>query len=71
MQITGKFFNDGNFCHVFAGNRIYTIAVNTGDWAYISVGDTTHWGMVLTEEGYRKLAMLADATGTFTLKGGF
>ena len=68
MNITGIYFSDNNFTYVFTGDRIYTIANNTGEWGYISVGDTTHWGMVLDEDSYRKLAMLADATGTFTLK---
>ena len=68
MEITGGFFGDGNFTYVFTGNRIYTIANNTGEWAYISVGDTTHWGMVLDENSYRKMAMLAEDTGTFNLK---
>lgn len=68
MQITGGFFGDSNFTYVFSGNRIYTIARNTGEWSYVAVGDTTHWGMLLDEDSYRKLAMLADDYGTFELK---
>lgn len=68
MQIAGMYFGDDNFVYVFANNRIYTIACNTGEWSYIAVGDTTHWGMVLDKDSYRKLAMLADSYGTFTLK---
>ena len=68
MEITGKCFGDYNFTYVFTGNRIYTIARNTGEWSYIAVGDTTHWGMLLDEDSYRKLAMLADSYGTFTLR---
>lgn len=68
MEIRGTFFKDENFIYVFTGDRIYTIARNTGEWAYISIGGTTHWGMVLDKDSYRKLAMLADSYGTFTLK---
>lgn len=68
ITISGKYFNDGNFCHVFTGDRIYTIADSTGEWAYISIGDTTHWGLVLDEKAYRKMAMVADSYGTFELK---
>lgn len=68
MEITGTFFNDGNFYHVFTGDRIYTIANNTGEWSYIVVGDTTHWGMVLDEDSYRKLEAGSEGPATFTLR---
>lgn len=68
MRILAAYFRDENFTHAFVGDTIYTIANNSGEWGRIRVGETTHWGMVLTKDCYEKLKKRANRYGTFELK---
>lgn len=67
MTITGRYERDENFTTVYADNRIYTIARNTGDWGCLPVGGTSYVGGVLTQERYNDLASACSEKGTFEL----
>ena len=60
MTVTGKFKKDENFTTVYADNRIYTIARNTGEYGVAAVG-------VITQELYDKWSSECAETGTFEL----
>lgn len=59
---------DDNFTDIYAGNRIYTIARNTGNWGSVAVGERMAMGGVLTQELYDKWCSECTSTGTFELK---
>lgn len=67
MKITGKYERDENFTTIYADNRIYTIARNTGDWGCLAVGETANVGGVLTQGRYNELADACSKEGTFEL----
>lgn len=67
MIIKGKYEVDSNFTTVYANNKMYTIAKNTGEWGVLPVGEKAYIGGVLTQEVYDKLASECDKEGTFEL----
>lgn len=67
MIIYGKYEEDENFTVVYADNRIYTIARNTGDWGSLVVGGTANVGGVLTQERYNELESACTREGSFEL----
>lgn len=67
MKITGKYKKDDNFITVYCDNTIYTIAINTGDWGSVSVGQKTAMGQILTQETYDKWDSECTEVGTFEL----
>lgn len=67
VTITGRYEQDDNFTTVYADNRIYTIARNTGDWDSVAVGERTAMGQVLDQETYNKWARECSSEGTFEL----
>lgn len=58
---------DNNFTYIYANNRIYTIARNTGRWASRGVGELTGSGQLITQEAFNKLAERCSEKGNFTL----
>lgn len=60
MKITGNYKKDENFTTVYADNRIYTIARNTGEYG-AAVGG------VITQELYDRWSSECVETGTFEL----
>lgn len=67
MTITGKYKKDDNFTTLYAGNRIYTIARNTGEYGVAAVGDRAAVGGVITQELYDRWSSECVETGTFEL----
>lgn len=67
MTIHGKYERDQNFTTIYANNRIYTIAKNTGSWSSVGVGECTFFGRVLTQEYFDELASACSKEGTFEL----
>lgn len=59
---------DDNFDYIYADNRIYTIARNTGDYGSVAVGERMAMGDVLTQELYDKWSSECALVGTFELK---
>ena len=58
---------DENFTTVYAGNRIYTIARNTGDYGSVAVGERMAMGDVLTQELYDKWSSECATISAFEL----
>lgn len=67
MTVIGKFKKDENFTTVYADNRIYTIARNTGEYGVAAVGDRAATGGVITQELYDRWSSECVETGTFEL----
>lgn len=67
MKVTGKYKKDENFTKVYSGNRIYTIARNTGEYGVTAVGDHAAIGGVITQELYDRWSTECAETGTFEL----
>lgn len=67
MTITGMYKTDENFTTIYADNRIYTIARNTGDWGFVGVGERTAMGPVLDQATYDKWVAECSKEGTFEL----
>lgn len=67
MKIKGMYVRDCNFIKVFANNRIYTIARNTGDWGSVGVDERTATGPVLDQATYDKWEAECSREGEFEL----
>lgn len=67
MKIHGNYEIDDNFIKVYANNRIYTIARNTGDWGSVGVGERTAMGQVLDQATYDKWVAECLKEGDFEL----
>ena len=67
MIIRGRYEGDDNFTTIYADNRIYTIARNTGDWGSVGVGERTAMGQVLDQATYDKWEAECSKEGTFEL----
>lgn len=68
IRVQGAYKNDGyGFREIYSENRIYTVALATGEWSYISVGQRAANGMILTQEIYNQLKAGCDKTGEFEL----
>lgn len=65
MTIYGKYNQDRNFTRVYANNRIYVIARNTGDWSSVGVGERTATGLVLDQTTYDKWVAECSMEGVF------
>ena len=67
MKITGNYKKDENFTTVYADNRIYTIARNTGEYGVAAVGNRAVVGGVIMQELYDRWSSECAETGTFEL----
>lgn len=68
MLVKGVYKLDGyGFREIYSENRIYIVALATGEWTYISVGQRAANGMILTQERYNQLKADCNKTGEFEL----
>lgn len=67
MTIRGRYEEDENFITVYADNRIYTIAKNSGNWSSVGTGERAYIGGVLTQKRFNELASACSKEGVFKL----
>lgn len=67
MTIYGLYEKDENFTTIYYDGKLYTIAINGGDWGCLPVGGQDTTGHILTQDEYDRRRSACVLSGTFEL----
>ena len=67
MRVKGRYERGQDFTRVYSDNTIYEIAINSGEWSALKVGECDRQGNVLTLEQFKEWENACEKTGTFVL----